>query len=226
MSPNSKRFHIQCNIDYVAKVGILEDDSLMRISLRESLSALGYQIAFDSGSPGEFLKKARNAHIDVALLDVHLGRGITGVDVGYSLRAVYPTMGLVFITSFTDPRMILSGDKALPENSVYLEKAKIKSMKNIALALDQSMSGAGKSSMGSSSEPRLLTDKQIKVLRLVAQGQSNSQIAIETRSSVKNVEAIISRIIKLLELRGIETQNQRVHMARAYFRFRGVNLED
>lgn len=210
----------------MAKIGVLEDDSLMRLALRESLLSLGHEVVFDSGSASDFVSHARSRHIEVALLDVHLGSGITGIDVGYTLRGIYPDMGLVFLTSFADPRLISSSNITLPQGSIYVEKSKIESIESISGAITSSLKGGGKSNINSSSELGLLTNKQVEVLRLVASGLSNSQIAQEQSSTVKNIEAVISRIIKTLGLRDIETQNQRVHMARAYFRYRGVRLDD
>ena len=210
----------------MAKIGVLEDDSLMRLALRESLRSLGHEVVFDSGSASDFVSHARSRHIEVALLDVHLGSGITGIDVGYTLRGIYPDMGLVFLTSFADPRLISSSNVTLPQGSIYVEKSKIESIESISGAIASSLKGGGKSNINSSSELGLLTNKQVEVLRLVASGLSNSQIAQELSSTVKNIEAVISRIIKTLGLRDIETQNQRVHMARAYFRYRGVRLDD
>lgn len=210
----------------MAKVGVLEDDSLMRLALKESLRAIGHEIVFDAASAGDFVSKARLQHIEVALLDVHLGGTLTGIDVGFTLRGIYPNMGLVFITSFADPRLISSAKLSLPAGSIYIEKAKIESIESINDAVRNSMEGGGKTSLGLDSDLGMLTNKQIEVLRLVASGLSNSQIAIEQSSTVKNIEAVISRVIKTMGLRDIETQNQRVHMARAYFRYRGVKLDD
>lgn len=210
----------------MAKVGILEDDSLMRLALKESLRAIGHEIVFDYGTAGEFVRQARLKHIEVALLDVHLGGSITGIDVGFTLRGIYPKMGLVLVTSFADPRLISSSSLSLPTGSIYIEKARIESIESINSAIVDSLKGGGKTRIGSNSDLGMLTNKQIEVLRLVASGLSNSQIASQQSSSVKNIEAVISRIIKTLGLRDIETQNQRVHMARAYFRFRGVRLDE
>ena len=112
----------------MAKIGVLEDDSLMRLALRESLRSLGHEVVFDSGSASDFVSHARSRHIEVALLDVHLGSGITGIDVGYTLRGIYPDMGLVFLTSFADPRLISSSNITLPQGSIYVEKSKIESI--------------------------------------------------------------------------------------------------
>ncbi|HEY7854766.1 MAG TPA: response regulator transcription factor [Aquiluna sp.] len=210
----------------MAKIGVLEDDSLMRLALKESLRALGHEVVFDSGSASEFVSQARSRHIELALLDVHLGSGITGIDVGFTLRGIYPNMGLVFLTSFADPRLISSANMSLPQGSIYIEKSKIESIGSIDSAIASALKGGGQGTYGSSSDIGLLTNKQVEVLRLVASGLSNSQIAQEQSSTVKNIEAVISRIIKTLGLRDIETQNQRVHMARAYFRYRGVKLDD
>lgn len=209
----------------VAKIGVLEDDSLMRLALSESLRSAGHEIIFDSGEASRFVELARGRHIEVAVLDIHLGDSITGLDVGFKLRTIYPELALVFITSFSDPRLIPGGLKEIPERAIYLEKSKIESIQTLNRAIEQAQGGelgADPSAMSLAS----LTDSQVEVLRLIAQGLSNSQIAQSTKTSIKNVEGIISRIIRSLGLQEVGNQNQRVHMARVYFRSRGVKLDD
>lgn len=198
----------------------------MRIALGESLKSLGHDIVFTASGASSFLAQARLNHIEIALLDVHLGSGLTGIDVAHKIREIYPEMGLVFLTSFADPRLVSSANTKLPRGSVYVEKSKIESIQEIKSAIDSSKSEGKKDTINSGSELGFLTNKQIEVLRLIASGLSNSQIARELSSTTKNIEGVISRIIKGLGLRDIETQNQRVHMARTYFRYRGVKLDE
>lgn len=215
----------RCNTLSVAKIGVLEDDSLMRLALSESLRAAGHEVVFDAGDASSFVNLARGRHIEVALLDVHLGESVTGLDVAFKLRTIYPDLALIFITSFSDPRLIPGGHKQLPERSIYLEKARIDSIRSLQNSIDEALVGA-RATTNSGQALSNLTDSQIEVLRLVAQGLSNAQIAEATKTTVKNVEGIISRIIKSLGLQESANQNQRVHMARVYFRSRGVRLDD
>lgn len=210
----------------MVKIGILEDDSLMRLALSEALKAMNYEVVFTSGNPADFIDFCRQRHVEVVILDVHLGGGITGIDVGHNLRSIYPKIGIVLLTSFVDPRLASSSKFELPAGSIYVEKSKIDSIETIGRAITAAISGASKDSYGSSPELGLMTNTQIEVLKLVADGLSNQQIAERQGTSVKNVEGLISRIIRGLNLKDIETQNQRVHMARAYFRYRGVRLDD
>ena len=195
------------------------------MTLSEALRAVGHEIVFDSGDPTSFLELAGTRHIDLALLDIHLGGSVTGIDVGYKLRAVYPSTALLFITSFSDPRLMPGGSRKIPEGASYVEKAKIQSIEFLKKEIDVALSGnqQTKSSLTGLSS---LTDNQVEVLRMVAEGLSNQQIADRTATSVKNIEGVISRIIKSLGLQDATNQNQRVHMARVYFRSRGVRLDD
>jgi DNA-binding NarL/FixJ family response regulator len=209
----------------VAKIGILEDDSLMRLALAESLRTAGHEVVIACSNSSEFLKQSIIRHFQLAILDVHLGAGLTGIDVAYKLRTIYPNLALLFLTSFSDPRLIPGGSRKLPEGSIYLEKSRIKSIElfnqEVSRALEGSVSGTGEAYSLSG-----LTDTQVEILRLVAKGLSNSQIAEKTSTTVKNVEGLISKIIRTLGLKSADNQNQRVHMARVYFRMRGVQLDD
>jgi DNA-binding CsgD family transcriptional regulator len=70
-----------------------------------------------------------------------------------------------------------------------------------------------------------LTDKQIEMMRLVASGLSNSEIAKRQWMTEAAVEKAITRLIKNLKLESSKEQNQRVMIASTYHQFTGsVNV--
>jgi DNA-binding NarL/FixJ family response regulator len=68
-----------------------------------------------------------------------------------------------------------------------------------------------------------LTDHQIAVLRLVASGRSNNEIAAAMDVSDKAVERTIQRISEALGLEA-SAGNRRVHLTRAYAELSGKDL--
>jgi DNA-binding NarL/FixJ family response regulator len=70
-------------------------------------------------------------------------------------------------------------------------------------------------------EIQSMTDIQIETLRMVAQGHTNSEIAKQRFVSDKAVEQTIAKIAKALDIPAATNQNQRVHIARVYFRLTG-----
>jgi DNA-binding CsgD family transcriptional regulator len=66
-----------------------------------------------------------------------------------------------------------------------------------------------------------ISDPQIDVMRLVAAGHSNAEIARRRSLTVPAVEKAIARLIRQLDLQAAPETNQRVAIAHAYYRLTG-----
>lgn len=207
-------------------LGLLEDDTLLRSVLSEALESRGMRVAISSGKVDEFLSASSRNHIDCAVLDLHLGPGATGIDVAQKLIAVYPKIGIVFLTSFDDPRLAGSSQSFVPEGSVYLQKHQVRDSTVLVKAIADAIAKVPNSRTSGRTMLGLLNDHQVEILALVAAGLSNSEIGKIRSISEKSVEANLTRIAKILELKNEPSQNHRVHMARVFFRARGVQIEN
>lgn len=156
-------------------------------------------------------------------MDLHLGSGPTGFDVALELRRQNPTVGIVFLTSFQDPRLLNPKLGDLPEGSVYLVKGEIKEIAVLDGAVASAIAKLER--LPSPGMVQLLSDTQIETLRLVAKGLSNGEIAKQRFITEKSVEITISRIAKALGNTNEPTKNQRLHIAKVYFRSRGISVE-
>jgi DNA-binding NarL/FixJ family response regulator len=208
------------------KVGVLEDDNLTRLTLAAALEAQGFEVLVASASAGDFLKVAQTRWLDAALLDVHLGAGPTGLDVAAALRKLQPNLGLVFLTSFEDPRLLDPKLPKPPANSRYLTKSEIRDIEMLRGEIELAIAGADRAAAESAGPLSSLSDTQIETLRMIALGLSNSEIAKRRFVTEKSVETTVSRIAKTLGIVQQSGKNQRVHIAQAYFRSRGMAIED
>ena len=195
----------------------------MRFTLATSLETLGHKVVVQSGEVAEFVSKCQLQRLDGVVLDLHLGSGPTGADAAWELRKTMPNLGIVFLTSFEDPRLLGGTKGSLPEDAVYLVKREVTSIEVIESAINKAMTqtGEGPKAQGLG----LLTDSQIAVLRLIAQGASNSEIGNQLHITERSVESSVSRIAKALGIAKKPDANQRVNMAKAYFRARGVEID-
>lgn len=202
------------------KVLFLEDDGLTRSSVSAALRAAGYEV-FTAQTAIEALE---HTNADCALLDLHLGNGPTGIDVARKLREHNPEIGIVFLTSFEDPRLLDRDLKFLPRASSYLVKRQIFETEQLVLALKASVRNASskQNQVELPAEFANLTNVQLETLRLIGQGLSNSEIAKKRSVSVKSVEQTISLISKKFSLPQGNSANNRVNLARVYYRLLGV----
>jgi DNA-binding NarL/FixJ family response regulator len=157
--------------------------------------------------------------VDAAVLDLDLGPGPTGIDVAFALRRVQPTIGIVILTSFSDPRLLTSSLPQAPETSAYVVK---QSLTDIGL-LSAAVHGSITQDLPAERTPAItLSTAQIESLRLLSYGLSNAEIARVRVVTEKSVEQSISRAAKKLGIRAEGATNQRVALAREYFRLTGT----
>ena len=200
------------------KLGICEDDPFTLATLDASISAKDIEVSFAESNAGEALKQFKKYSPHAVLIDLHLGAGPTGLDLARSLRAISPEVGVVFLTSFESPRLVDKDFENLPAGSQYLNKQRLESIDEILQAVQRSVSKNRKSAELYVEGVSKLTKRQLEVLELIADGESNQEIARKLELSAKTVEGINLRIVKSLGIEIDQTRNQRIQMARAYLR--------
>ena len=104
------------------RVLVVEDDDFTRNLLISALRSQDCDVVLESASATYALKTASRMRIDVAVLDLNLGRGPTGLDLALGLRRNIPEIGILFLTSYKDPRLLGNSTQLAPHGSVYLEK--------------------------------------------------------------------------------------------------------
>ena len=202
------------------RIGVVEDDTLLRTTLTHALSQQGeFEVVCATNTAEDILDQARKRSFDVALLDVHLGVGPTGFDLAQSIRRILPLVGIVFLSTVKDPRLLGHKPQSLPQGARYVVKSEVGEIEHLAAVLRES---ANNPLGGGAQAPSLpFTQAQIDILRLVAAGYSNSAIASERVVTEHAVEMAVSRLAKHLGLQEKPGMNQRVHIAATFFREMG-----
>lgn len=188
----------------------------MRAILEKSLDQENIEVSFTASTAAEAIDLAKSKTINVALLDLHLGKGPTGIDLAQQLRKLNPLIGIVFLTSFDDPRLLVPGSK-VPNGAIYLVKKNVTDLNLLTNTLYQAAIGKPSKPEGENVFGKF-TDTQIETIRLVALGYSNAEIAKLRHITTGSVENSISRLAKSLGLDKDMAKNQRVHIARVFFK--------
>lgn len=192
---------------------IVEDDGFALMAMSSALKLAGFDtLVAESASAG--LEVAKNKRPKAAVLDLHLGQGPTGLDLALELRKLNAGIGLVFLTSYSDPRLLIP-KATLPPGSVYLNKAQVRDVEILRKALERALRRQG-NSPAVKSRFSDLTQTQIETLQLLAQGLSNAEIAKRRFVTEKSIEKMVSRIARLVGLEATKDQNQRVQLARVF----------
>jgi DNA-binding NarL/FixJ family response regulator len=210
---------------------LVEDDDFTRLMISTALRGQGLDVVLDTAEPSVALERAKTLKPDLAILDLHLGKGPTGIDLAVALRRELPKIGILMLTSYEDPRLLNPNLPKLPFGGVYLTKksvAEIAVLNNaVATALNhRKWSNATSVVPQSVSSVAKLTSTQLETLRLMSQGLSNAEIARRRFVTEKSVETSIARLAKVMGLTQDPGKNQRVHMAKVYFRALGVSTGD
>lgn len=199
---------------------LVEDDDFTRTTLASALESHGMEIVATTSGSHDAVKAGIVFEFDVAVLDLDLGPGPTGIDIAHGLRRTKPHVGIVLLTSFVDPRLLSSSLSELPTGSAYVVKQSLNSMELLTAAIEGAAHLAGGGVPDTSATG--LTDAQIDTLRLLAAGLSNAEIARVRVVAEKSVEQAIARTAKRLGISTAPDQNQRVALAREYFRLTGM----
>lgn len=201
---------------------LVEDDNLTRSTLALSLTSLGFEVLEPAGNLAAAVESFRKHNHEVLVADLDLGGGPNGIDLANLLRKSNPKIGVVFITSYEDPRLQRESQYRLPGGAKYLVKQSLLDASEIASAIMQARVERARP-FPETAMPFLndFTDVQLATMHLIAQGLSNSEIAKQRAVSLKAVEKTIKHIADDLSLAPDSTKNLRVSIARAYLKLTG-----
>lgn len=89
-----------------ARILIIEDEALVAMELRFVLEDLGYEVADVCATAKTALDTVRETDVDLALVDIHLSDGATGIELG---RRLGQEMGVSVLFMTANPGMVREG---------------------------------------------------------------------------------------------------------------------
>lgn len=208
------------------RVMLVDDDPFTRMTLVTTLHSMEFMVVGDVATAKEALLLAAETRPDVAVVDLDLGEGPTGLDVAHRLREMFPRIGLVVLSTYEEPRLMGFNQHPLPDDALYLVKRTVVDPeilgKAIRMSVDHDFRQGTLRVVPQDTLGVRLSDPQIDIMRLVAAGHSNAEIARRRSLTVPAVEKAIARLIRQLDLQASPDTNQRVAIAQAYFRLTGA----
>lgn len=193
------------------KVLLADDHKIVREGLRRIIEESGeMEVVAEAADGHEAISRALDTRPDVAVVDISMP-GMDGLEVVSQLKSLAPSMPVLiltmhdeeqyvvravesgamgYVTKQSAPEQLVDAVKKLYAGGLYLtEKA------SEALALRVIRGDKFKS------EAESLSMRELQVLRKLALGQTNHEIADSYHLSVKTVDTYRSRILKKLNLR-------------------------
>lgn len=192
---------------------IADDHAVLRAGLRMLLEVQrDMAVAGEAGDGVEVLQQALVLQPDIVLMDLTMPGPPSGEVIRQVLRASPKTRVLV-LTMHDDPAYLSSAMAAGAVGYVVKKVADSELLSAIRAVhagrtfvdLTQSL-GSPAHAVGTgrteSERPKDLSRREREVLRLLAQGHSNQQIATQIRVSVKTIETYRTRLSEKLGLKG------------------------
>jgi DNA-binding NarL/FixJ family response regulator len=193
------------------KVLLADDHSIVRAGLRRLIEESGDMLVVAEAADGrEALRAVESAPPDVAVIDLSMP-GIDGLEVISRLHASFPSLPLLVLTMHEEAQYVVRAieagamgyitKQAAPEQLVNAIRKVVGGSRFLtdeaaeALALRVARGASGQSVLDT------LSMRELQVLRRLAMGATNREIASIYGISIKTVDTYRFRILKKLDLR-------------------------
>jgi two-component system, NarL family, response regulator DevR len=202
------------------RVFLLDDHEVVRQGLRALLESGGdIEVVGESGLAMEAAARIPALRPDVAVLDARLPDG-SGIEVCRTVRAVDPTIKALILTSYDDDEALFAAIMAGAAGYVLKEiggQDLVGAVRTVAAGnslIDPSLTARVLERVrnGPATAPELadLTEQELKLLGLIAEGLTNRQIGERMFLAEKTVKNYVSSILAKL---GLERRTQAAVLA-------------
>jgi len=133
---------------------------------------------------------------DVALVDIDLGHGPSGLDFARILGKSHPDVGIVFLSRFSEADSGIHSVKGIPDNVAYLSKLDLYDTGVVRDTIEECLRPSLEIRRFSQEKPEMsrLTRAQYDLVVNIAAGLSPSDIAQVRNRSVRSIELMMNRI--------------------------------
>ena len=199
------------------RVLLVEDEDFTRAMVGEMLNASGINVHSVS-SVAEALQSMDEFDPHVVVTDLDLGHGPDGGDLLTKVAEERPWTGMVVMTAHASPELAINDASRIPEQAGYIVKSDIHSIQNLISLIEESiiMPGNFNGTDGAAEEKITITTTQAEILRMIADGLSNTAIAEARGITLRAAEALIQRTFSALGVSGDSTINPRVVAVRKW----------
>ena len=201
--------------DTPIRILIADDHALVREGIRRVLDEdPGFDVVAEASDGRQALERIEETNPDVAILDISMPER-SGLDVARQLREERPALKVLILSMHDEteyvmravhagaagyllkddagPALLRQAVRAVQAGDSYFSPA-------VAARLTDALRGG---SSGSADPLERLTGRELEVLRLVAAGRSNKQIAAELGISRRTVESHRESMMRKIEIRTV-----------------------
>jgi DNA-binding NarL/FixJ family response regulator len=212
------------------RIVIADDTVLIREGTARLLEEAGFEVVAQAGDAEDLLRKVRAHRPDVAIIDVRMppNNAEDGLLAALKIREELPNVGILLLSQYVADRYLaeLLGEGAAGVG--YLLKDRVSEIERLDDAVRRIAAG------GSVLDPEVvgemlgrrreagplesLTDRERRVLELMAEGRTNRAIAEQLFISERAVERHVTAIFSKLDLPTTGEDHRRVLAVLTYLR--------
>jgi DNA-binding NarL/FixJ family response regulator len=212
------------------RVAIAEDSGLFRSSLVLLLNSLGAEVTAAVPSGAELLAAITTAPPDAVILDIRMPPSFTdeGIRTARELRTLHPEVGILVLSTYAEAsyasellEMVSAGVGYLLKDNVTDADALMDSLARVAAGGTVVDPVIVRRLLDRNQKPSVmqtLNEREVAVLRHMAEGRSNLGIARELFLSARTVETHVTSVFTKLGLTQSDTENNRVRAVLAFLR--------
>ena len=195
------------------RVIIADDESLIRMDLREMLTNLGYLVVGEAGDGRSTVNLARELRPDIVIMDMTMPE-LNGLDAAVQIKRRLPKTEILIFTGNASDQLIRevfeAGVKSFinkAETHKYLVDA-IESLSrhkpfftdNVSEVLFSNLLNRAEGNRDTAEPGHRLSGREREIVQLLAEGKSNKEVAEALGISVRTAETHRASILRKLNL--------------------------
>lgn len=196
------------NLDNI-RIMIVDDHEVVRLGLSNLLARQeGWEVVGEAGSVTDAIQEADDKEPDIIVMDIRLSDGM-GIDACREIVRRHPDTKVIMLTSFAEDDLLFNAISAGAVGYVLKQVGNddlIRAIQTVVRGdalLDPSVTGQVLAKLRTTSLSESfsnLTDQEVRVLALIAQGKTNKEIAAALFLGEGTVRNYVSNILDKLSL--------------------------
>lgn len=178
----------------------MRDGLRILLSQQEDLEVVG-----DAENGADAIHKSRQLQPDVVIMDVNMPV-MDGLDATRFIREEFPEIKVIALSmhsrkSFVAEMLKAGASGYVPKEQAFEELVQsIKTVMNGQIYLSTQIAGNVVSELLSDQSKAMLTEREVEIVRLLAEGRAAKEIALLLDVSVKTIDASRRHILEKLEI--------------------------
>lgn len=194
------------------RILLVDDHEVVRLGLKALLSRYNqFQVVAEAGSANEALQQVERYEPDVVVMDIRLP-GKSGIEATREITTKFPHTKVVVLTSFAEDELLFDAISAGASGYVLKQIGSnelIRALETIARgdslldpAVTQRVFDRVREASRKAEDESFanLTDRELHVMALIAEGKTNKEIANDIFLSEKTVRNYVSSLLSKLHL--------------------------